>query len=1064
VFHVKRRSFLRGAVAVGSAALARPPVLWSSTAVDQTNATAQAAGAPHVSVQRSTPFGESGVMVPDDGWRMWPDVKAEWQNDEIFLPDDVDLTKLPTNPPTGGWETLNTTPGTALSLPATVEQYHWGLTGFRPYNANEYNFAPTDPDVKNGAYYGVSWWWREIDIPASFSGRRIRLHVRAARQRAEVYLNRKLVGYSIMEELPFECDLTGVAKPGRNELAIRITNPGGRLDWSDGARMTWGHVEFQKSHGFGGLDRGMMLSAHGDVRIADAWVLNTPEPRKVTAFAQIENLSQNPISGSVRFAVRDPHTHQVLATADVPAEIPAGKSLPFSSPLSAPSAKLWDLDTPNLYTLDTSWHPHEASPHAELRTVDFGFRWFAVEGLGKNAIFRFNGRRIRLYTSISWGYWALNGLFPTPELAEKEVRAAKTLNLNTLNFHRNLAKEDVLYLQDRIGLMRCLEPGGGSQAIAPNPNRTGSPGRGPAASETAQRYMQAKIRGMIRAFRGHPCVIHYILQNEGSLDPTNPNLDAVFAMMQAEDPSRSIIGSDGFVMRSPEAWTQAYSTEIHKSLKPATVDGGAAGWWVDHTGHFSDVWQDAYYNSPTDFYFYSPVQGEIVEWGEMKGAASMDNHVQILRQIKAHGGKSYDLVDHQELLQAYESFLDKWHFRSAFPTAEQVFRSISKRAYETWGQFMENVRLGETNDMAAISGWESTAIENHSGLVDNFREFKSDPKLIGDSLLPVRPVAKQRQLVLPVGEKATFDIYLANDSHKPVTGRLLFTSTDPAGNSVRLATFDAPVFETDRFTYLIKEAFTTTALTREGRWRFRLSLENANVPTFERDLLVVAPAPKGFRPLKVGISSLAPAVEDQLRAIPGVTVEAFRPDARYDVLMASGGSQDAEKNPAVNAEGSYKPTGPVQEFRIPDDVLEAVRRGTPLLACTPGEGQAAGVARQLAQAGAFRYNGLVGPARASWMGSWYMVRQHPIYDGLPVNQVMGLHYQVKGGGSNGWLIEGDNVEIVAAYSRDHARSIGAGTLTAKLGSTPIVLHQVTAMQPVMHRRMLANTLAWLTRA
>ena len=92
------------------------------------------------------------------------------------------------------------------------------------------------------------------------------------------------------------------------------------------------------------------------------------------------------------------------------------------------------------------------------RAVDFGFRWFTPEGIGTNALFRLNGRRVRIYTSISWGYWALNGLFPTPELAEKEVMVAQQLNLNCLNFHRNLAKEEVLAIQDRRGLMRCLDP------------------------------------------------------------------------------------------------------------------------------------------------------------------------------------------------------------------------------------------------------------------------------------------------------------------------------------------------------------------------------------------------------------------------------------------------------------------------------------------------------------------------------------------------------------------------------------------------------------------------------
>ena len=88
-------------------------------------------------------------------------------------------------------------------------------------------------------------------------GKRIFLHIRGAHLRAEVYLNKKLVGYSIMEELPFEADLTQAANPGgKNVLAIRITNPFGRLDWVDGLNAQWGAVKLYRSHGFGGLDRG----------------------------------------------------------------------------------------------------------------------------------------------------------------------------------------------------------------------------------------------------------------------------------------------------------------------------------------------------------------------------------------------------------------------------------------------------------------------------------------------------------------------------------------------------------------------------------------------------------------------------------------------------------------------------------------------------------------------------------------------------------------------------------------------------------------------------------------
>ncbi|OYW81188.1 MAG: hypothetical protein B7Z26_05410 [Asticcacaulis sp. 32-58-5] len=119
-------------------------------------------------------------------------------------------------------------PEVTVTLPATVEQYFWGRFGLRPYTGDEYRYAADDDVPQNGAYRGVSWWWRDITIPASAKGKRVLLHIRGARLRAEVFLNEQLVGYSIMSELPIDCDLTAAMKPGQtNKLAIRITNPGG---------------------------------------------------------------------------------------------------------------------------------------------------------------------------------------------------------------------------------------------------------------------------------------------------------------------------------------------------------------------------------------------------------------------------------------------------------------------------------------------------------------------------------------------------------------------------------------------------------------------------------------------------------------------------------------------------------------------------------------------------------------------------------------------------------------------------------------------------------------------
>ncbi|HEY5055974.1 MAG TPA: glycoside hydrolase, partial [Acidobacteriaceae bacterium] len=265
-------------------------------------------------VPHTESYPENGILIPDDGWHLWLDRAAKWQDDDIFLPEDVHWQDgvlhgggrpLPTNAPTGGWSAL--TPGTSkeVLLPTTVEAHFWGQFGAgadgkpRPYTSEEYRYAvpatgpvpPADDNIpQNGAYFGISWWHREIHIPAEMQGKRIFLHIRGSRLRAEVYLNRKLVGYSIMEELPFECDLTHAADPGGlNILAIRLTNPFGRFDWVDGLNAKWGHVSLYRSHGFAGLDRGVTISSHqGTTRIKDAWVLNKSS-NSIVAFATLDD-------------------------------------------------------------------------------------------------------------------------------------------------------------------------------------------------------------------------------------------------------------------------------------------------------------------------------------------------------------------------------------------------------------------------------------------------------------------------------------------------------------------------------------------------------------------------------------------------------------------------------------------------------------------------------------------------------------------------------------------------------------------------------------------------------
>jgi len=995
--------------------------------------------------------------IPDSGWKLWIDRAARYLDDRIFLPSDVDLAALPVNPPTGGWGTLDKAGALTVTLPTTVEEHLWGAFGERPYTADEYRYAEDDPVPQNGAYRGVSWWYRSIDIPAAARGKRVMLHLRGARMRAEIYLNQKLVGYSIMSELPIDCDLTAAMLPGQaNRLAIRITNPGGRYDWRDSTTMQWGAAKLFLSHGFGGIDRGMTLSAHPiDAHIRDAWVLNTPDPRIVTARMEIA-FDKPPrdiaaLKARATIALLDAKGATVPAAATLDALTLHGKVATATFTLRAADAELWSLDRPTLYLARFGWVD-------DTRIVRFGFRWFAPDGIGSNAVLRLNGRRVRLYSAISWGYWGYNGLWPTPELARREVTSAKALGLNCLHFHRNVGKAEVLAAQDEMGLLRVMEPGGGRFAIGRDlkPGEQLSP-----ADRFSRDFLVAKCVAMAKAFRSHPSLVQYTLQNELGANLANPDVEAVMAAIHDTDPSRVVVLNDGFVQRgAAQAMYLPYDDHLHRSDKEQW-----GGWWNNHQGA-GDQWYDKFYQGRDDYIHRQTGKPFIVEFGEMEGCAVADNHATMVADIEQHG-RSYDLADHREILKGTEAFLDKWGFRKAFPTAESLYLSIGRKAYDSWQNYLENIRIGDEIDVACISGWETTAIENHSGIVDNLRYFKADPALVRASLLPVRPVAKQRRLAFAVGESASLDLYLFNDTGVVVPGTLRLSVVAPDGREREVASYPAPSFEPDVMRHLIAEQVALPAFATAGAHRLRFAHSAHPDATFERLFWVVAPVAPPSRPVRIAVAGIAQSLRVELAKLAGVTIEDWKAGARYDGIVAQGLKADEIARRQVGEQTGLEAQPKKGEKpklvlgELDAAVLDAVKAGTPLLALVPEDGLADGVARQLSALGLFAYDGQVGDLRAPWMGNWNYLRAHPLFDGIPADMATGILHQVEGQASNGLIVDGDGVEVIARYSRDHDRRSGAATLIARHAGMRVAVHRMPDMVAPLQRRFLENAVRWL---
>ena len=1160
-----------------------------------------------------TAFSQLTIPIPDTGWRLWLDRDASWAQDSIYLPEEVVLQTLPQNLPTGGWQQLNSANGIPVTLPSTVEEHYWGASGMRKYQNEEYAYETEDTVVRNGSYLGVSWWWTTVDVPKSFSGKLSTLRIRGARLRAEIYVNQQLVGYSIITETAISCDVSKALKPGaKNQIAIRITNPGGRLDWVDTQLMTWGTTAqvFHKSHGFGGLDRGITLVAHDRVYVTDLWTLNTPAAHSIDVHATISNMLQKDQDITMHWEVLDLQNNNTLcAQTLVQARLHPGDTS-FTARIDVPYARLWSPQFPALYRLRATLHSSDTKKKLilDVKEVRFGFRWFTAEGIGTNALLRFNGDRIRLTSAISWGFWGFNGLWPTPELAAREVNAAKSLGMNCIQFHRNVGKTEALDAHDSIGLFRYMEPGGGQTSFgqtyslyAQSPADTiNTSGFSSLTPTFAERYMEEKIVRMVRDHRSHPSLLLYAIQNEIHPDLHNTRVFRILRRIHQEDPSRIVVLKSGFPSGSPstnQAWMAPYSDSVYHD------DGKAySGWWDDHTVGGPGVWRDAMYKDTSDFTHKSLNDREIVMWGEMLGAAALDNHAAMIAELTAKGKKSYDLLDHQQIDSAYNRFLDRWNFRKAFPTTDALYGSIGNKEYDFWGRVIETARLAESNDYFVISGWESTAIENHSGLVDNLRNFKGDPALIRTRLAPLRIAIKSRSLVYTQGDSLAVDLFLLNESGIPCTGTVALTLIDPTQRQQSVGTCLIPSFTKDKFVYLLGTSLPMGRLREEGTHTVRAHIQGGTLTT-EEQFLVVNPSGAITSPKRVGILSSLPELSKPFMLLPGVSAEPYRPDGKYelviaanrfvkppetqtdattqikntddpelyrtisygdpnsleffipnlpnglakvtlkfaelfqeapamrvfdvalngdtvlrdfDVFKAAGGKNIAydrvysvpisnntlrisfprvpkpsaricafkiavrDTIVAINCGGKkytdrrglvWLPYQPPQQLTA--QVLSTVMAGTPLLVLAEGEAATAKFAEELGEAGAIRYLGTIGEARASWMGSWYFVKEHPLFNGLPVNTCLGSEYQVPVSNSCGVLVDGAGVDVIAAYSRDHDRSIGAGCFSASLGKGKIIFlsmagfvsglnGQSQGIHPVIAKKIVANAINLLT--
>lgn len=680
--------------------------------------------------------GEGRYTIPltGGGWSLWLDKEASWQNDRLYLPHEItDLSLLPVNVPTGGWQTLSHNPDAVpVEVPGTVEEYLTVTDNPRPEN-----------------FRGVSWWYRKITIPADQQKKRFIIYFESVRMRAEVYLDGKLVAYDLIGETPFHVDITDEAKPGKEQLlAIRVTNPGGNFHWQDFDIMKWGEYNIPPSRSFTGIIGRVKLESVNPVFISDIYMQNTPELTKVNAILSFTNETSSSVKQDVELIVNEKgNPDKVVFRQTLKAiSFPAGNH-EVTIPVNVPDAKLWDLSTPELYTCNVLIKKGKKTLYQDKK--DFGFRWFTVDGVGKDAVLRLNGRRIMLRSAISWGYFPVTGLIATTEMAEKQVRTAKSLGLNMLNFHRCIGSPVVLEKADELGLLYYEEPGSFHSANHDPFIRT---------------IVNEKLKRMVYRDRSHPSLVIFNLINEFG-GPLSQDKALVAKRMNdmreahAIDPSRIMSFTSGW------AGSEDKEEDSKAHMLPFDTTLYRKGWYDNHRAGGPETWVENYYKGPKDNIMYTSNRTEVYLRGE-EGAISTPPRIQMIYdQIKSTGKTGWDGLFWQSQYKAFTDYFQKKGLAPHFGSLDALTRAMGNVSFEHQGRRIEGMRMQNLGDAYMVNGWEAMPYDNHSGIVDIYRNPKGDASVLAYYNQSLYVAVASRNQVVKLPGIATVDFYIVNEEN-----------------------------------------------------------------------------------------------------------------------------------------------------------------------------------------------------------------------------------------------------------------------------------------------------------
>ncbi|PSJ38502.1 glycoside hydrolase family 2 TIM barrel-domain containing protein [Allosphingosinicella deserti] len=424
----------------------------------------------------------------------------------------MDADRLPAGFETPGYDVSG---WKQIKVPA-----NWQAEGYdQPrYNNITYPFPANRPLIPHDAN-PVGSYRRDVDIPQSWSGEDIILHIGAAGSAYYVWVNGTRVGYSEDSKLPSEFDVTRLVRPGRNTIAIQVYR------WSDGS-----YLEDQDFWRVSGIEREVFLMAAPRTRIRDFFVHAGLDEAYKNGRLSVDLAVTPAREATTARAILLDGDRQILT---VNKTVPAGtveRTITLAGTIA--DVRPWSAETPNLYMLLIELS--DAGGKIVQSTYSrIGFRTVAM----KNGLVTVNGRPITIRGVNRHEHDPETFHVISLESMERDIQLMKRANINALRTSHYPNDPRLYELADRYGLYVMdeanIESHGYMDFANKHPEQRAVYQLGFDPAWDAAHL--SRVVNMVERDKNHPSILFWSLGNEAGIGPA---FNKAAAAVKARDPGR----------------------------------------------------------------------------------------------------------------------------------------------------------------------------------------------------------------------------------------------------------------------------------------------------------------------------------------------------------------------------------------------------------------------------------------------------------------------------------------------------------------------------------------------